>query len=61
MGATFRTLAKIMSTAEADGIIGRTPCFGVDLPKETARVEMRFLDAEQVAALAYAIDLRFRA
>ena len=60
VGATFRTLAKIMSTAEADGIIGRTPCLGIDLPKETGRQEMRFLDADQVSALADAIDPRYR-
>jgi len=44
-------LAKIMRGAVDAGLIARSPCDGVRLPAEERR-EMRFLDADQVAALA---------
>jgi hypothetical protein len=50
--AAYRTFARIMATAELDGIIARTPCRGIDLPKETAHQEMRSLEASQVGELA---------
>ncbi|HYN35363.1 MAG TPA: site-specific integrase [Actinomycetota bacterium] len=58
--ATYRTLGQLLRTAEIDGLVTRSPCLGVELPAETSHEEMRFLTPEQVAALADAIDDRYR-
>ena len=44
-------LAKVMRSAVQAGLIARSPCDGVRLPSEGRR-EMRFLTADEVAALA---------
>lgn len=59
--AIYLTFGQIMSTAEIDRLVVRTPCVGIKLPKSTAREEQRFLTAEQVGLLAEAITPRFRA
>jgi integrase len=59
--AIYLTFGQIMQTAEIDRLIVRTPCVGIKLPKATAREEMHFLTADEVAALAEAITPRFRA
>jgi integrase len=59
--AAYRTLGKIIRTAEIDGHIVRSPLLGIDLPKEVARAEMTFLTASEVAALAEAVEPRYRA
>ncbi len=59
--SAYQLLAKILRTAEIDGLIGRTPCVGADLPKDTGREEMRFLDPEEIARLASAIAPRYAA
>jgi integrase len=61
INATYRTLGKVLRTAEIDGLIGRSPLVGVDLPREAARAEMVFLSAVEVVALAEAIADRFAA
>ena len=58
--ATYRTLGQILRTAEIDGLIGRSPCIGVELPAETGSEEMHFLAPEQVSTLADAINDRYR-
>jgi integrase len=60
INATYRCLAKILKTAELDAYIARTPCIGIDLPKETHHEEMRFMSPEEVARLAEAITPRYR-
>lgn len=57
----YRTFSKILKTAVIDGLIPRSPCIGIDLPKQTSHEEMKFLDPDQVEALAEAIEPRFRA
>lgn len=57
----YRTFSKIMKTAVIDGYIGRSPCIGIDLPKQTSHEEMRFLEPAQIEALAEAIEPRFSA
>lgn len=47
-----------MKTAVIDGLIGRSPCLGIDLPRQTSHEEMKVLDPEQIAALADAIEPR---
>lgn len=59
--ATYGLLARILRTAEIDGVIRRTPCIGIALPRQTSHEEMHFLSAAQVAELAEAIDPRYRA
>ena len=57
----YRTFSKIMKTAVIDGFVSRSPCIGIDLPKQTSHEEMSFMDPDQVEALAGAIALRYRA
>jgi integrase len=61
VNATYRTFARIMATAEIDGLIGRSPCVGVPLATETSHREMHFLDHNDVARLADAVEERYRA
>jgi integrase len=58
--AIYLTFGQIMSTAEIDRLVVRTPCVGIKLPKTTAREEQHFLTAEQVSLLAETITPRFR-
>jgi len=59
--ATYNTLQKILRTAEIDGIISRSPCLGIDLPRLGRREEMHFLDPEGINLLADTIDARYSA
>jgi integrase len=59
--AIYLTLGQIMKTAQIDRLIGRSPCVGVELPKQATGEEMHFLTADQVGDLADAITPRFRA
>jgi len=61
IAAMFGTLRGIMGTASRDGVIGRNPCDGVDLPRQSAQEEMLFLDPDEIERLAAAIDPRYRA
>ncbi|MBA3432158.1 MAG: site-specific integrase [Actinobacteria bacterium] len=58
--ATYRTFSQIMTTAAIDGLLVRSPCIGVELPAETGREEMHFLNSEQARVLADKIDDRYR-
>jgi integrase len=60
VASIYRTLSKILKTAEIDGFIARSPCIGIELPREQPRDEMHFLSHEQVAVLADEVDDRFR-
>ncbi len=61
MASTYRTLGRILATAEVDGLIRRSPCIGVDLPRQTGHTEMHFLAPAEVTRLAVAIEPRYRA
>jgi len=50
---------QILRTAETDDIIPRSPCIGIDLPRETSHQEKRFLTAAEVARLAGEIEDRY--
>jgi integrase len=50
---SYRVLSAMLKAAVVSRYILSTPCIGVRLPKPSSR-EMRFLSAEQVAALAEA-------
>jgi integrase len=53
-------LGKIMKSAVQAGLLLKSPGDGVRLPR-IERVEMRFLDASEVRALAAGIDPRYKA
>lgn len=57
----YRLFARIMATAEIDGIIPRSPCIGIRLPKATSHQEMHFLSPQGVRHLAETIEPRYRA
>jgi integrase len=59
IAAVYRTFVKIMRTAEIDSLISRSPCVGIDLPRQTSHEEMVFLTPEEIDRLADAIDDRF--
>jgi integrase len=59
--ATYQIVAQIFAQAALDGLVARSPCVGVELPRDRRREEMCFLEPEQVNALANAIDDRYRA
>jgi integrase len=56
----YQLLGKVMGAAVDAGMIPQTPCRRVPLPK-VEREEMRFLTPAEVATLAAAIQLRYRA
>src|SRR5260221_1812242 len=56
----YQLLAKAMEAAVDAGLIVRSPCRRVPLPK-IEREEMRFLTPTEIAALADAIEPRYRA
>jgi integrase len=58
--ATYRLFARVMQTAEIDGVIARTPCVGIRLPRETGHQEMHFLDPSQIATLTDIVGPRYR-
>lgn len=59
--AAYLTVAQVFSAAVVDGVVGRTPCVGIDFGRERAREETLFLTARQVGDLADAITPRYRA
>ena len=59
--AIYRTFSQVMSTAEIDGKVKRTPCVGIKLPKETKpQKQMHILTPKQVADLGGAVPDRYR-
>jgi integrase len=56
----YQLLSKIMAAAVDAGLIARSPCRAIKLPR-VEREEMRFLGPSEVARLADAIDPRYRA
>jgi integrase len=57
--ATVLTTGQVFTQAVLDGVIPRSPFFGVDLPPERHHEEMHFLNADQVNGLAAAFEGRF--
>jgi len=58
--AIYLTCAQVFTQAAIDGLIARSPCIGIDLPRERHHEEMHFLTPTQVGALAETIDGRYR-
>jgi integrase len=59
--AVYLIAAQVFEQAVVDGMIPRSPCRGIELPRERHSDEMHFLTPEQVNDLASAIDERYRA
>ena len=57
----YQLLAAALDAAVESGLIGRSPCRGVKLPKLETTGEIRFLDASEISHLAAAIDSRYSA
>jgi integrase len=56
----YRTLNRVLSAAVDNELLGRNPLAGIKSPRSDGE-PMRFLSHEEVAALADAIDDRYRA
>lgn len=56
----YQLLARICNDAVTAGLIARTPCRDINLPKITA-TEKRFLSPTEISDLANAIDPRYKA
>ena len=56
----YQVLGKLMAAAVDAGLLARSPCRAIRLPR-IEREEMRFLGPAEVARLAGAIDPRYRA
>lgn len=49
VASVYRTFSKIMRTAVVEGVVVKSPCVGIDLPREHGHEEMKFLTPEQVS------------
>jgi len=56
----YSSLSRIMKQAVIDGLIARSPCFGIALPQDAAQREMHFLEPAQIEALACEVSERYR-
>jgi integrase len=56
----YQLAALILDRAVSDGLIPRTPARDVALPSDRGREPMRFLELDEVAALADAVDPAYR-
>jgi integrase len=61
VGSVYRTFSKIMKTAAIEDLIVRSPCLGVEIPRDDRHEEMHFLSPEDIDRVADAIDPRYRA
>jgi integrase len=57
----YQLLAAALDAAVEYGLIGRSPCRGVTLPKPEATADIRYLEASEINLLAEAIDHRYSA
>ena len=59
--AIYLTTAQVFSQAVVDGIIAKTPCAGIGLPRDRRSEEMHFLTPGQVNDLATELTDRYKA
>lgn len=59
--AVYASFSRIMKQAVIDGLIPKTPCMGIALPKDETQREMHFLEPSQVEALARELPDRYKA
>jgi integrase len=58
--AVYSSFSRLMKQIAVDGLIPRTPCYGIALPKDTVERELHFLEPAQIEQLAEVIDERYR-
>jgi integrase len=58
---TYQLFAAAMDAAVESGLIGRSPCRGVKLPRLETRATIRYLEPTEVNNLVSAIDSRYSA
>jgi integrase len=59
--AVYSSFSRVMKQAVVDGLIARTPCFGISLPQDETQRDMHFLQPPQIEKLAEAVPKRYRA
>lgn len=59
--AVYSSLSRIMKQAAVDGLIPRSPCYGIALPQDQVQREMHFLEPHQIEVLAREVPERYRA
>ena len=58
--SVYRVVAKVLNSAEREGVIGKSPLRPIRKPKDTRRREVRPLPIEDIEALASAVNPYFR-
>jgi hypothetical protein len=59
--STYLTGSQVFAQVVTDGLIGRTPCREIKLPRSRTSEDQHFLSPDQVRALVNAISDRYRA
>jgi integrase len=57
----YRVFARILASAEIDGVIGRNPCQDIRPPRQISGLQQHILSPSELARLANTIDGRYRA
>ena len=61
IGGINSTLRRIMNTAVRDGVLGHSPCDGVELPRNGPAAEIQVIPPAEIVRLASAIHPRYEA
>ncbi len=56
----YRVVAKVLNSAEREGVIGKSPLRPIRKPRDVRRREIELLPVEDIEALSVAIDPRYR-
>ena len=59
--AVYASFSRIMKQALIDGLIPKSPCLGIALPKDETQREMHYLEPHEIEALAKELPERYRA
>ncbi len=59
--AVYASFSRIMKQALIDGLIPKSPCLGIALPKDEIQREMHYLEPRQIETLAKELPERYRA
>jgi integrase len=57
----YRVFARILASAETDGVTGRNPCRDIHPPRQISHLQQHILSPSELARVADAIDGRYRA
>ncbi|CAN5755175.1 site-specific integrase [soil metagenome] len=59
--AVYASFSRIMKQALIDGLISKSPCLGIALPKDETQREMHYLEPPQVETLVGELQDRYKA